>query len=111
MIRSPAATGTTDSSVLRPDHTDHGKGEEQMLMHYTEPRRRRINEALQEHLRTDGRRPERLHEAMRYSVLGGGKRLRPLLCVAGAEICGGAMEDVLPTACALEFIHAFSLIH
>lgn len=49
---------------------------------------------------------------MRYAVLGGnGKRLRPILCVLGAEATGGRAEEVLPTACALECIHAFSLVH
>jgi geranylgeranyl diphosphate synthase type II len=48
---------------------------------------------------------------MRYSVLGGGKRLRPLLCLMAAEACGGETEPALPAACALEFIHTYSLIH
>jgi geranylgeranyl diphosphate synthase type II len=48
---------------------------------------------------------------MRYSLLGGGKRVRPLLCVASAEAVGGPAEDVLPMACAIEMIHTFSLIH
>lgn len=52
-----------------------------------------------------------LHEAMRYSLFAGGKRLRPLLCVAGAEAVGGTGDSVLPTASALEMIHTFSLIH
>ncbi|MBC8143741.1 MAG: polyprenyl synthetase family protein [Armatimonadetes bacterium] len=55
--------------------------------------------------------PAVLHEAIRYSLFAGGKRLRPLLCVAGAEAVGGTGEIVLPTAAALEMIHTFSLIH
>ena len=55
--------------------------------------------------------PAALHQAMRYSLLCGGKRIRPLLCMAGAEAVGGTAEQVLPTACALEMIHTFSLIH
>ena len=55
--------------------------------------------------------PTVLHEAMRHSLLCGGKRIRPLLCMAGAEAVGGTPEAVLPTACALEMIHTFSLIH
>jgi geranylgeranyl diphosphate synthase type II len=55
--------------------------------------------------------PRVVHEAMRYSVLAGGKRLRPILVIAGAEICGGNARTVMPFACALEFIHAYSLIH
>ncbi|MGQ9920536.1 MAG: polyprenyl synthetase family protein [Desulfobacca sp.] len=53
----------------------------------------------------------RVVEAMRYSLLGGGKRLRPILCLAAAEAVGGAGEQVLPVACALEMIHTYSLIH
>jgi len=49
--------------------------------------------------------------AMKYSLFGGGKRLRPILCMAGAEAVGGAGTDVLPVACALELIHTYSLIH
>ena len=48
---------------------------------------------------------------MRYSVFAGGKRLRPILVIAGAEAVGGRMADVMPTACALECIHTYSLIH
>ncbi len=55
--------------------------------------------------------PQRLHQAMRYSALAPGKRIRPLLCMAAVEACGGDPKTVLHTACALECIHAFSLIH
>jgi len=55
--------------------------------------------------------PRRLHEAMAYSVFAGGKRLRPVLVIASAEACGAPMEKVMPTACALELIHTYSLIH
>ena len=55
--------------------------------------------------------PAVLHTAMRYSLLAKGKRIRPLLCVAGAEAVGGTAESVLPMACALEIMHTFSLIH
>jgi geranylgeranyl diphosphate synthase, type II len=52
-----------------------------------------------------------LIKAMRYSLFAGGKRLRPILCIAGAEATGGFEDDVLPVACALEIIHTYSLIH
>ncbi len=55
--------------------------------------------------------PPVLHEAMRYSIFAGGKRLRPVLCLAAAEVCGRDSERVMPTACALELIHTYSLIH
>ena len=55
--------------------------------------------------------PATVHAAMRYSVFAGGKRLRPILVIAGAEAVGGRADDVMPTACALECIHTYSLIH
>ena len=55
--------------------------------------------------------PEKIYEAMRYSLLAGGKRLRPILCLATCELMGGTMEMAMPTACALEMIHTMSLIH
>src|SRR4028119_656866 len=55
--------------------------------------------------------PEKLYEAMRYSLLAGGKRLRPILCLASCELAGGTTSMAMPTACALEMIHTMSLIH
>lgn len=55
--------------------------------------------------------PEKIYEAMRYSLLAGGKRLRPILCIATCELAGGTVEMAMPTACALEMIHTMSLIH
>lgn len=55
--------------------------------------------------------PETINEAMRYSLLAGGKRIRPLLCLAACELVGGDAAVALPTACALEMIHTMSLIH
>jgi geranylgeranyl diphosphate synthase, type II len=55
--------------------------------------------------------PEKIYEAMRYSLLAGGKRLRPVLCIATCELIGGTLQTALPTACALEMIHTMSLIH
>ena len=56
-------------------------------------------------------RPEKIYESMRYSLLAGGKRLRPILCLATCELMGGSVEMAMPTACALEMIHTMSLIH
>jgi geranylgeranyl diphosphate synthase type II len=78
---------------------------------YAEPRQEKIDKALDGYLAPGGRRPAVLYEAMRYCVLNGGKRMRPLLCGVAAEVCGKSLDDVMPTACALEMIHAFSLIH
>lgn len=55
--------------------------------------------------------PETIYESMRYSLLAGGKRLRPILCLATCELVGGALDVALPTACALEMVHTMSLIH
>ncbi len=55
--------------------------------------------------------PPKIYEAMRYSLLAGGKRLRPILCLATCELLGGTGAIALPTACALEMIHTMSLIH
>jgi len=60
---------------------------------------------------TQERYPNELWEAMGYSVNAGGKRLRPLLVIESNKICGGNLEEALPTACALEMLHTYSLIH
>ncbi len=56
-------------------------------------------------------KPPTIHRAMRYSLYAGGKRMRPALCLAAAEACGGARQDALHAACAVECIHTYSLIH
>jgi len=77
------------------------------LEHY----RRRVDTKLAEVLRVDPEVPEQLHAAMRYSVLGGGKRVRPLLVYASGEL-GGIAENTLDTlAAAVELVHAYSLVH
>jgi geranylgeranyl diphosphate synthase type II len=70
-----------------------------------------VDAALDRVLPPETAEPLSIHRAMRYSVLAPGKRLRPVLVIAGAEAVGGRAEDVLDTACALELIHAYSLIH
>ncbi|HEU5196926.1 MAG TPA: farnesyl diphosphate synthase [Methylomirabilota bacterium] len=81
------------------------------LKAYLENRRAMVDAALDRVLPPETATPARIHEAMRYSVLAPGKRLRPILVIAGAEAAGGRAEAVLDTACALELIHAYSLIH
>jgi geranylgeranyl diphosphate synthase type II len=71
---------------------------------------RQINRALESILETSG--PiDRILEAMKYSLMAGGKRLRPILCMAAAETAGDDTQNALPVACALEMIHTYSLIH
>ncbi|KAG2408706.1 hypothetical protein LR48_Vigan01g187700 [Vigna angularis] len=68
-----------------------------------------VNQALDDAVPL--REPLRIHEAMRYSLLAGGKRVRPVLCVAACELVGGAASTAMPAACAVEMIHTMSLIH
>ena len=81
------------------------------LSRYLAERREAVDQALEQALPPADRHPKTIHEAMRYSVFAGGKRLRPILVIAGAEAAGGSMADVMPTACAMELIHTYSLIH
>ncbi|MBI3147179.1 MAG: polyprenyl synthetase family protein [Betaproteobacteria bacterium] len=73
--------------------------------------RQRIETVLDELLPPAGVEPPRLHQAMRYAALGGGKRVRPLLAYAACELAGGAAEPADRVAAAVELIHAYSLIH
>jgi len=81
------------------------------LQAYLAERRALVDTALERHLPSEAAPPLTIHRAMRYSVMAGGKRLRPILVIAGAEAVGGAATMVMPTACALEMIHTYSLIH
>jgi geranylgeranyl diphosphate synthase type II len=81
------------------------------LKAYLEDRRAMVDAALDGVLPPESAPPPNIHRAMRYSVLAPGKRLRPILVIAGAEAVGGRADLVLDTACALELIHAYSLIH
>jgi geranylgeranyl diphosphate synthase type II len=77
---------------------------------YLDTRRRQVDAALARIFEDLGS-PRRLIDAMRYSLTAGGKRLRPVLCMAACEAVGGKPEAVLEPACALELIHTYSLIH
>ncbi|MEW6695742.1 MAG: polyprenyl synthetase family protein [Bacillota bacterium] len=70
-----------------------------------------VDLAMQEYLPPADAYPATLHEAMRYSVFAGGKRLRPILVLAAAKAVGGSTSKVMPVACALELIHTYSLVH
>jgi geranylgeranyl diphosphate synthase type II len=71
----------------------------------------KVNRALEALLPSEQEPPAELHKAERYSIFAGGKRLRPALCLAAYEACGGRGEGALAPACALEMVHTFSLIH
>jgi len=81
------------------------------LKNYLATRSALVDRALHSHLPRPTVKPATIHQAMRYSVFAGGKRLRPVLALAAAEACGGKVERALPAACAVECIHTYSLIH
>jgi geranylgeranyl diphosphate synthase, type II len=81
------------------------------LEHYLSTRKSMVDKKLIELLPNSAEPMSRLEEAMRYSILAGGKRLRPILCIAASEAVGGTIGRVLPIACAIEMIHTYSLIH
>ena len=70
-----------------------------------------VDAAMDSFLPKAKERPATIHAAMRYSVFAGGKRLRPVLCLAAAEACGGNFSDALAPACAVELMHTYSLVH
>ena len=78
---------------------------------YLKARQKEVDRALDRFLPKAATKPTTIHKAMRYSLFAGGKRLRPILCLAAAEACGGLTKSALPLACALECIHTYSLIH
>ena len=78
---------------------------------YLVSRQKLVERALDRYLPKANAKPATLHRAMRYSLFAGGKRLRPILCLAAAEACAGKIRNALPLACALECIHTYSLVH
>jgi geranylgeranyl diphosphate synthase type II len=81
------------------------------LKTYLLTRQKVIDRALDRYLPKADTNPATIHRAMRYSLFAGGKRLRPILCLASAEACRGKIKDALPLACAIECIHTYSLVH
>ncbi|WP_319525392.1 farnesyl diphosphate synthase [uncultured Desulfosarcina sp.] len=81
------------------------------LKSYLKIHRQRVNASLHSYLGTGDSDVSRVTQAMSYSVMAGGKRLRPILCIAGAQAVEGDQEAVTALACALEMIHTYSLIH
>ncbi len=70
-----------------------------------------VDTALDDYLPFPGEAPGAIHEAMRYTIFAGGKRLRPVLCIAAAEACGGTETLAIKAACAVELMHTYSLVH
>jgi geranylgeranyl diphosphate synthase type II len=81
------------------------------ITHYLARRAVEVNEWLDRLVPSETTPPEQLHRAMRYSLLAGGKRLRPALVLAAGEAFGTDTDDLMPAACAIEMIHTYSLIH
>jgi geranylgeranyl diphosphate synthase, type II len=81
------------------------------LQRFLDATTRSVNRALHGFLPSEKTRPVTIHKAMRYSLFAGGKRMRPALCIAAAQACGGRTEHALPLACAVECIHTYSLVH
>ncbi|MBL7071824.1 MAG: polyprenyl synthetase family protein [Candidatus Omnitrophica bacterium] len=82
-----------------------------MIKKYFEKNRKLIDKKLEFFLPKRSIHPRIIHEAMRYSVLNGGKRIRPMLVLESSRICGGKTKNALPIACAIELVHSYSLIH
>lgn len=81
------------------------------LKGYLEDRRGLVEAGLRRFMPDETTMPPELHQAMHYSLFAGGKRLRPILTIAAAEAVGGKATEVLPVACAFEYIHTYSLVH
>lgn len=94
-----AALGMTQSSSVN------------LLEETLKPLRAAVSRRLEDYLKLGPQSPDRLQEAMAYSLLAGGKRLRPMLVLLACEACGGSVEAAMPAACAIEMIHTYSLIH
>src|ERR1035437_6823520 len=81
------------------------------LKSYLTARAKEVDAALDRLLPKAKETPATIHGAMRYCVFAGGKRLRPILCLAAAEACGGDNSNAIAPACAVEVLHTYSLVH
>lgn len=81
------------------------------IKHYLDERKTLVDKALQKFMPNPSGLASDVIKAMNYSLFAGGKRIRPILCIAGAEAVGGSADSVVPVACAIELIHTYSLIH
>ena len=87
------------------------KNNGEFLKAYLRDRRKIVEESLQRYLPPANNSPQEIYQAVHYSVFAGGKRIRPILCLAAVEAVGGDLAPAMPVACALELIHTYSLIH
>ena len=98
--RHVASSTSTSSSEVKFDLTEYIMGKQPA-----------ITKALMESVVSPEPQTDLISESMRYSLMAGGKRIRPVLCLAACEMFGGSEEVAMPTAVALEMIHTMSLIH
>jgi len=80
------------------------------LISYIRDRQKLIDNKLKNLIPEANRFPSKIHQAMHYCIIGG-KRIRPILCMASCKICGGEEKDAITAACAIEMLHTYSLIH
>ncbi|XP_052197093.1 geranylgeranyl pyrophosphate synthase, chloroplastic-like [Diospyros lotus] len=113
---SSIQSGVNFSSLGKPLHVEESTGSPDnyqvsdfQFEEYMKKKAIDVNKALDEAVPLQ--EPVKIHEAMRYSLLPGGKRVRPVLCIASCELVGGDELLAIPMACAVEMIHAMSLIH
>src|SRR5216683_7402577 len=78
---------------------------------YLRAQRQLVDHAIEKYLPPPDTPPAIIHEAMRYAVLGGGKRVRPIIAIAAAEACGASLPPLMQSFAALELIHTYSLVH
>jgi geranylgeranyl diphosphate synthase type II len=97
MIQSPSKFSKTEPVVN--------------ITEYFQQKAERVDQWLDRLLPSESEGPSIIHQAMRYSVFAGGKRLRPILTIAAGEVFGAGERALMPAACALEMIHTYSLIH
>ena len=109
MKRSPP--GGRPSPAAASPRGSQGRSPSKALDAWLQRTRALLEKSLHTAVPAAATKPATIHRAMRYSLLAGGKRLRPLLCCAASEACGGNVRVALPAACAVEMIHAYSLIH
>jgi geranylgeranyl diphosphate synthase, type II len=102
-VRAPVST-------LRPTPVTVSVTDDQPALDL-EQLRSQVDQALDRFTQFDDACPPRLAEAMRYALLGPGKRLRPQLVLMATQACGGTVEAAMPAACAIEMVHAYSLVH
>ncbi len=103
-VRSTAAASTTEAE-------EEAAATPFNLKEYMAERLPAIERALDESVLSTVPQTATICESMKYSLMAGGKRIRPILCIAACEMLGGSMEEAMPTAVALEMIHTMSLIH